>query len=112
NNKAMFPGTWSYSTTAKGGSYYYFDPDKNQWATAEDDLNIGIDDGPPGTTTNTLAEKMIEVFEYYGVDYIDSRSLGITSMNQNYYLADGTHPLPAGATLFANFVNNRLYGIF
>ena len=112
NNKAMFPGTWSYSTTAKGGSYYYFDPDKNQWATAEDDLNIGIDDGPPGTTTNTLAEKMIKVFEYYGVDYIDSRSLGITSMNQNYYLADGTHPLPAGATLFANFVNNRLYGIF
>ncbi|MGL4686277.1 MAG: hypothetical protein ACRCVY_05930 [Commensalibacter sp.] len=112
NSKGQFPGTWSYSTTATDGSYYYFDPSTNKWAKADGDLNIGIDDAPPGTTTNTLAEKMIEVFQYYGVDYIDSRFLGINSMNQNLYLADGTHPLPAGATLFANFLNNRLYGIF
>lgn len=61
-----------------------------------------------GQTVDTYTNRIIEVCNYYGVEYLDIRGLGINSMNQNEYLGDGLHLNASGAELLANYITNNI----
>lgn len=61
-----------------------------------------------GQTVDTYTKRIIEVCNYYGVEYLDIRGLGINSMNQKKYLGDGLHLNASGAELLANYITNNI----
>ena len=65
-----------------------------------------------GQTVDSYTYRIIEACNYYGIEYLDMRGLGITSMNQTRYLVDGLHPNKAGMQLLSTFVYKKLYNTF
>ena len=65
-----------------------------------------------GQTVDTYTNRIIEACNYYGIEYLDMRGLGITSMNQTRYLVDGLHPNKAGMKLLSAFVYQKLCNTF
>lgn len=62
-------------------------------------------------TVDTYTDRIIEVCNYYGIEYLDMRGVGFNSMNQTKYLVDALHPNAAGMDRIANYVNARLRNI-
>lgn len=60
-----------------------------------------------GQTVQSYTTQIKEICKYYYWDYIDCSKIGINSINQTNYLADGLHPNLAGMTKLAEFVENN-----
>lgn len=54
------------------------------------------------------SEKIAELCELYGCEYINIHKCGITPANMDTYLIDGVHPTAAGHTLMAKYITKQL----
>lgn len=68
----------------------------------------------PGSTidrnanSDAYAERVIELAKLYGVQYVDTRVLGINNYNHELFYMDGLHPNKAGHSLIAKVVASEL----
>lgn len=75
-------------------------------------------DGTPSLSSenislNTWTDRIIEICNYYGVETVDMRGVGINGSNQTLYFADGVHPGNEECTqLIANYLYRNLNNLF
>ena len=62
------------------------------------------------TELDSYIEVIREACDFFGIEYIDLRTAGITIYNENMYLPDGVHPNYEGMKLITNRVLERLSG--
>lgn len=88
----------------------YYPKTKFVWITPLprfDDTTGTVPYSKNGQTVQSYTEQIKEICKYYYWDYIDSLKIGINSINQGNYLADGLHPNLAGMTKLAEFIQNN-----
>ena len=66
----------------------------------------------PPNKADELIEIIKEECDYFGVNYIDIRTSGITLFNLSKYLPDGTHPNQAGMDLIYQAIKSKFNDIF
>ena len=63
------------------------------------------------TNLDSYVEVVKEACDFFGVEYIDIRTAGITVYNQSTYFPDGIHPNAAGMELLYKLISAKFAGL-
>jgi len=60
------------------------------------------------SSLNAYCIEMVEICDYFGVEYIDLRKCGINYGNMSLYMNDGIHPNEKGMQMFKEYIKAQL----